>query len=248
MKHKDLRILGRMVLLILTCSLVWIMRAPGEEFKPDLPRLSPQQRIDLIMAQVAKVQRETQTIMADFILEKKMALLASPVRAVGVLYITKPDKIYWEVKEPIANALIVNGKTLWMYYPTLRQVDKVDISGKQKTVMRYLEMSEEGSVIKENFRIRLLDNSNEKGVFLLELSPKNPRTSKRVARMRIWVDSQTWFLSRLDLWEPNGDYSSIRLKDAKLNVPIQDSIYDFKPPPGTTINEPLKSSLPRSER
>jgi outer membrane lipoprotein-sorting protein len=114
--------------------------------------------------------------------------------------------------------------------------------------MQYLEMSEEGSVIKENYRIRLIENSNEKGVFVLELLPRTSRIGKRIAKIRVWVDSQTWFLTRMDIWEPNGDYSIIKLKDAKLNVPIQDSVYDFRPPPGTAINEPLKTSPSRSER
>jgi outer membrane lipoprotein-sorting protein len=235
-------------LLTLACSLAGMAAAWGDEFRPDLPGLSPQQKIDLIMAQMAKVQKDAHTITAQFSMEKKMTLLAAPVRADGIMYVTKPDKIYWEVKAPIANTLIVNGETLWIYYPALRQVDKVDISGKQKKVMQYLEMSEEGSVIKENYRIRLIENSNEKGVFVLELLPRTSRIGKRIAKIRVWVDSQTWFLTRMDIWEPNGDYSIIKLKDAKLNVPIQDSVYDFRPPPGTAINEPLKTSPSRSER
>jgi len=248
LRRNVLRILGRVALLLLAGSLAWIIESSAEEFRPDIPRLSPQETIDLIMAQMARMQREARTIKAEFTMEKKMALLASPARAEGVLYITKPDKIYWEVKEPIANTLIVNGNTLWMYYPTLRQVDKIDISGKQRRLARYLELSDEGSVIKENYRIRLLDNPSEKGVFLLELLPKTSRLGKRVAKIRVWVDSKTWFFPRIDLWEPNGDYSSIRLQGARLNAPIPDTIYQFKPPPGTVVNEPLKSSPPRSER
>jgi len=246
--HQKSRRRTSLLTLTLFISLACFAEARAEEFKPDLPRLSPQQTIDLILSQVAKVQKAAQTVSAEFILEKKMSLLASPVRAEGVLYITKPDKIYWGVKEPIASTLIVNGNTLWMHYPSLRQVDKVDISGKQKMVMRYVGMNEEGAVIKENYRIRLLDNPEEKGIFVLELLPKNVRMSKRIAKIKAWVDSQTWFLSRLDLWEPNGDYSSVKLRGVKLNAPIQDSIYQFKPPPGTVVNEPLKSAPPRPER
>ncbi|MDH7500061.1 MAG: outer membrane lipoprotein carrier protein LolA [candidate division NC10 bacterium] len=251
MKRNVLDLLGAVALLILAtflAPLAAVMGSGAEELRPDIPRLSPQQKIDLIIAQMAKMQKEARTITAEFTMEKKMALLASPVRAEGVLYVTKPDRIYWEVKEPTANTLIVNRDTLWMYYPTLRQVDKIDISGKRNRLARYLELSDDGSIIKENYKIQLLENPGEQGIFLLELLPKTSRMAKRVAKVRVWVDSGTWFFPRIDLWEPNGDYSSIRLKGAKLNAPIPDGVYHFKPPPGTTVSEPLKSSPPRSER
>lgn len=238
----------RIGLFILALSFSWIIGAWAEEWKPDLPKLSPQQTIDMILTQVAKAQKEAQTIKAEFIMEKRMSLLASPALAKGILCITKPDKIYWEVKEPIANTLIVNGPTLWMYYPTLRQVDKVDISGKQKMLTRYIGMNEEGAIIKENYKIQMLNSPDEKGIFRLDLIPKLARTSKRVSRVRVWVDSKTWFLTRIDLWEPSGDYSSVKLKDVRVNGPVSDSIYDFRPPPGTTVNEPLQPSPLRSER
>jgi outer membrane lipoprotein-sorting protein len=152
------------------------------------------------------------------------------------------------VKEPIANTLIVNGPTLWMYYPTLRQVDKVDISGKQNMLMRYVGMSEEGAIIRENYRVQMLNSPDENGIYRLELVPKLARMSKRVSKIRVWVDSRTWFLNRIDLWEPSGDYSSVKLKNVKTNGPIPGSVYDFRPPPGTTINEPLQASPPRSQR
>jgi len=238
----------RTVLFILAFSLFWIIAAWAEEFKPDFPKLSPQQTIDMILTQVAKAQKEAQTIQAEFTMEKKMSLLASPALAEGILYITKPDKIYWEVKEPIANTMIVNGPTLWMYYPSLRQVDKVDISGKQKMLTRYVGMNEEGAIIKENYNIQILNSPDEKGLFHLELIPKLGRMAKRVSKLRVWVDSKTWFLTRIDLWEPSGDYSSVRLKNVKVNGRVPDSVYDFRPPPGTTVNEPLQSNPPRAER
>ena len=239
MKHSQPRGRNGIVFFLLVLPIFWITGLRAEESKPDLPKLSPQQTIDMILSRVAKTQRGLRTMKAEFTMEKKMALLASPVLAEGILYITAPDKIYWEVKEPIANTLIVNGPTLWMYYPTLRQVDKVDISGKQKMLMRYVGMNEEGAILKENYRIQLLNSPDEKGIFLLELLPKANRMSKRVSKVRVWVDSKTWFLTRIDLWEPNGDYSSVRLKNVKTNGPVSDSVYDFRPPPGTVINQPL---------
>ena len=248
LKRNQLKARKWIGLFILALSLSWIIGAWAEESKPDLPKPSPQQTIDMILTQAAKAQKEVQTIKAEFTMEKKMSLLASPALAEGILCITKPDKIYWEVKEPIANTLIVNGPTLWMYYPTLRQVDKVDISGKQKMLMRYVGMNEEGAIIKENYKIQMLNGPEEKGIFRLELIPKLARMSKWVSKVRVWVDSKTWFLTRIDLWEPSGDYSSVKLKNVQVNTPVSDSIYAFQPPPGTTVNEPLQPSPPRSER
>jgi outer membrane lipoprotein-sorting protein len=211
----------------------------------DTPGLSPSQKIDFILSQMAKVQKEARTVAARFTMEKKMALLASPVKAEGILYLTKPDKVYWEVKAPIANTLIVNGKTLWMYYPTLRQVDKVDISGKHRKLVQYLEMSQDGSAIKESYRLRLLESSGGSGLLVVELTPRTTRVGKRISKMKVWVDPETWFINRLDMWEPNGDYSILRLQEVRLNEPVPDSVYDFRPPPGTVVNQPLQLSSPR---
>ena len=115
-------------------------------------------------------------------------------------------------------------------------------------VMRYLGMHEEGAIIKENYKIQILNSPDEKGIFCLELIPKLARMSKRVSKLRVWVDSKTWLVTRIDLWEPGGDYSSLKLKNVKINGQIADSIYDFRPPPGTTVNEPLQPSPPRAER
>jgi outer membrane lipoprotein carrier protein len=236
------------LVLTLILSLLSITGAQTQEPGPDLSKLSPQQTIDLILSQMAKKQKETQTIQAEFSMEKKTALMASPVHAEGILCISKPDKIYWEVKDPIANSIILNGNTLWIYFPTLRQVDKVDISGKRKTVMRFLEMNAEGGVFKEHYRIQLRSGPEEKEALQLELIPKSARFSRRINRIKVWVDTRAWFPSRLDFWEPNGDYSSVRLKNVQINGSIPLSLYDFKPPPGTAINEPLKMGPSRSER
>lgn len=236
---------ARVLLLAMMLSLIWPAASGAEGPRIDNPNLSSSQKIDLILSQMARIQKEARTVAARFTMEKKMALLASPVKAEGILYLTKPDKVYWEVKAPIANTLIVNGKTLWMYYPTLRQVDKVDISGKHRKLVQYLEMSQDGSAIKESYRLRLLENSEANGLLVVELIPRTARVAKRVSKMKVWVDPQTWFITRVDMWEPNGDYSILRLQEVRLNGPVPDSVYDFRPPPGTVVNHPLELSPPR---
>src|SRR2546428_9593494 len=101
--------------------------------------------------------------------------LGQTIQARGTVYVRKGGKLRWEYAEPTPQEIVSDGKTLWVYTPTLNQVNTGPapeaLSGPAGSFLAGL------GKIREHFNGRFLNPAQPRhagGNVGLDLSPKQP--------------------------------------------------------------------------
>ncbi len=137
--------------------------------------------LDDLKAKQAKIK----TVSANFTQEKTTKLLTKPIRTEGRFLYKQPDRIRWEYKGSVNMQVIFNGKDIWIYYPELKEADKLTGLSQYGSLMQFdvLTMS----------RDYVITAKKEKNILMLKFSPKvkGPISqiemeSLRSLRSRVW--------------------------------------------------------------
>jgi outer membrane lipoprotein-sorting protein len=62
-----------------------------------------------------------------------------------------------------------------------------------------------------------------------------PRGASPYRMVRVWVDQQDHLVRRFEMTEENGSVRRVDLRNLRLNVDIDDSVFRFTPPAGAQI-------------
>jgi len=154
----------------------------------------------------------------------------------GTLWLKKPGKMRWQYRSPNDKLFVSDGKDAWFYVPGEQQVRKTEVKklddlrsplafllGKTKLEKELLGLSlapdvsplYPRDVVLRGAPRNLADRVNQ---VLLEVTPEN-------AIARIVIDST------------DGSTTEYRLTDQKEDVPVADSLFVFKVPPGAEVIE-----------
>ena len=154
----------------------------------------------------------------------------------GTLWLKKPGKMRWEYRSPTEKVFVSDGKDAWFYVPADRQARKMAakkledvrsplafLLGKTKLEKELAGLSlapdvppvQADDVVLRGVPEALSDRINQ---ILLEVAPDH-----RI--VRILVE------------QVDGSSTEYRFNGQKENVPVADSRFEFRPPPGTETVE-----------
>lgn len=152
----------------------------------------------------------------------------------GTLWLKKPGKMRWEYRSPSGKLFVSDGKQAWFYVAGEQQVRKTEVKklddlrsplafllGKTKLEKELLGLSlapdvsplTPDDVVLRGTPRAMAGRINQ---VILEITPAN-------AISRIVIDSA------------DGSTTEYRLRDQRENVPMADSLFQFKVPPGTEV-------------
>ena len=144
----------------------------------------------------------------------------------GVLIISRPGKVIWEITEPENEKIISNGKTVWFYTPFIEQVTILDyasaIDGSPFMLLAGANEDRwnEYIISKENnkFFIKTKKNTKRSSVFILTFDKDE-------------------HLAGFTIVEASGQKSDyVFTTDTKYIKPA-DSIFEFKTPKGVEVDD-----------
>ncbi|MBI5632682.1 MAG: outer membrane lipoprotein carrier protein LolA, partial [Nitrospirae bacterium] len=101
---------------------------------------------------------------ANFTQEKKTKLLNKPIKADGRFLYKQPDRIRWEYKGSVNMQVLFNGKDIWIYYPDLKEADKLTGLSQYGSMMQF-----DVSTLSRDYTITA---KKEKSIIILRLAPK----------------------------------------------------------------------------
>lgn len=154
----------------------------------------------------------------------------------GTLWLKKPGKMRWQYRSPSEKLFVSDGKDAWFYVPGEQQVRKTEVKqlddlrsplafllGKTKLEKELHGVSlapdvsplNPGDVVLRGVPRSMADRINQ---VLLEITPDN-------AISRIVIDSV------------DGSTTEYRLSGQKEDVPVADSLFQFRIPPGVEVVE-----------
>ena len=144
-----------------------------------------------------------------------------------LMRLRRPDGFYWETVEPFPELIVTDGETLWNYQPDLEQVVIEDWDPDRAELAAQLLHGETGGLAEE-YRLSLVSTP---GLARFELSPLAPDSPYGLVTIEFLEDELE--LIRLD--SRNGQQTVWRFANLRQNIPLEDALFRFMPPPDIEI-------------
>ena len=81
------------------------------------------QDLNAVIRDVETAYGRLNDLKAEFSQSSFNKSLGQTIEAEGIVYLKKGGKLLWEYTTPTAQEIVSDGKTLWVYTPTLNQVN-----------------------------------------------------------------------------------------------------------------------------
>jgi outer membrane lipoprotein carrier protein len=160
--------------------------------------------------------------------------LNQTIAAQGVVSLKRGGKLRWEYSEPTKQEIVSDGKTLWVYTPSLNQVNTGPapeaLAGPAGSFLAGL------GKVREHFNVRFLNPAQPRdgeGNVVLDLTPKQPLPT--LTRLILSLDPKGWELRKAVVYDQFENTVSMRFKKLVLNGGLPDKLFTFAPPPNAAV-------------
>ncbi len=171
---------------------------------------------------------QTRSLQADF--TETVASVGGERRVrSGVVYYLKPRRIRWAFKGAQAETIVSDGNTVYTYQPDLNQVVETPAS-KAFSSQNAAAVLLDSKHLSKYFKITRPATALHSDMIGLMLTPLEGGTAVQVE-----VDPKTLNPKSFEFQDAIGDRTRLDLSNIKLNVPLDDSLFRFTPPPGADI-------------
>ena len=157
--------------------------------------------------------------------------LNQTIPAQGTVYLKKGGKLRWEYTEPTPQEIVSDGKQLWVYTPSLNQVNVGDapeaLAGPAGSFLAGLGR------LRAEFSVRFLNPAqptDAEGNWVLDLEPKQPLPT--LARLILSVDAKTWAVRKAVVYDQFENTVTMRLTKVAVNSGLPDRLFTFVAPRG----------------
>jgi outer membrane lipoprotein carrier protein len=157
--------------------------------------------------------------------------LNQSIPARGAVYMKVGGKLRWEYTEPTPQQIVSDGKTLWVYTPTLNQVNvgaaPEALAGPAGSFLTGLGR------LREHFQVRFLNPAQPRdgdGNWVLDLTPKQPLPT--LTRLVLAVEPRAWELRRAVTYDQFENTVTMQFTKLAVNTGLADRLFTFVTPPG----------------
>ena len=175
-----------------------------------------------VIKKVQEQQKKTATLQADFRQEKELALMAKPEVSSGTFIYSRPSNVRWTYDSPKRVQMVIAGGYLTTYYPELNKAERIDVKRFEDRIFKYMGATCAIDELARYFDFTFTD-SKSKSVFVLDLTPKNRAVSKRVQRIKLWIDKSTYLTSKIEYVEGDGDITRYAFTNVRINENVPPS-------------------------
>ena len=189
-----------------------------------------------VIKRVQAQQKSTTTLQADFRQEKEMALLAKPEVSTGTFTYSRPANVLWTYETPKRVQMVIADGLMTTYYADLRKAEKIDVKRFEDRIFKYMGASGAIDELARYFDFTFKD-SKSKSVYVLDLTPKTRSVSKRVKRIKIWIDKTTYLTSKIEYVEGDGDITRYEFSNVRVNEPVPAARFALTMPSGTKVEQ-----------
>ena len=201
--------------------------AAGSAFSADVKKADAMK----VCAGVQKRYQSEKNFSAAFMQRSKIKGYPMPQVASGRVYFTRPDRMRWDYEEPEKKHIVSDGKTLWMYMPSLEQAYRSQFALALQSSVAAAFLSGMADIC-SSFKPEITDYE-EGRPYRLVLTPVVKDSS--VERLTLFVDPISFTVEETELLDPYGNINQLIFTGIDTKSPVEKSLYDFTPPEGTNI-------------
>ncbi len=154
----------------------------------------------------------------------------------GTLWLKKPGRMRWEYRQPAQKIFVTDSHTAWFYVTGERQAKKAALKNVDdiRSPLRYL--LGKTRLEKELSGLSLAPDVTPvvAGDVVLRGVPKG--MTDRISSVVLEISS-THQIHRIIINEVDGASTDFRFTNVEENVPVQEALFHFAPPPGVDVIE-----------
>jgi len=195
---------------------------------------------DDVVQRVQATCARTQDLSARFQQTATNRTLGQVQEATGLFLAKRPGKMRWEYQKPDVRVYVTDGKTLWAYSQTEKQVIVQDLAAAVTSRLPLAFLAGSCSLTAD-FDITPVEHAGTRsapGTRILDLKPKRPEGG--IARMLLEITVKDYTVERTTLFDAYGNTTVIALTNLALNTGLDDQQFRFSAPPGVTVVTPGK--------
>jgi outer membrane lipoprotein-sorting protein len=201
-----------------------------------LPAAAAPVTLETVIKKIQQQQKKTRTLQADFRQEKELALLAKPEVSTGSFTFSSPSNVLWTYTAPKRVQMVIAGGMMTTYYPELGKAEVIDVKRFEDRIFKYMGASGAIDELARYFDFTFTD-SKSKPVFVLDLTPKNAAVSKRVRRIKLWIDKTTFLTNKVEYVEGDGDVTRYEFSNIRINENIPPSRFAIALPSNVKVEQ-----------
>ena len=177
-----------------------------------------------VIHQLTQVASTMQSMQCRFVQEKTSSMLAEPSVAEGTMHYAAPDRMRWEYTAPYAFALVVNGERLVKVTDGKAEVLEGNAGRMYQGMVNLIIGSASGKKLFDTtvFDIVFYDDN---GFWRADMTPKRRDMKRMFSQLVFRFDKKTNGISRVEFVSSNGDITSIRFEEIKVNEAIEDKVF-----------------------
>ena len=192
--------------------------------------------LEQVIRKVQEQQKKTMTLQASFRQEKELALLSKPEVSTGTFTYSRPSNVLWTYDAPKRVQMVIAGGVMTTYYPELLKAERIDVKRFEDRIFRYMGASGAIEELARYFDFTFTDPKS-KPVYVLDLTPKTKAVSKRVQRIKLWIDKTTFLTSRIEYVEGDGDITRYEFTNVRINEPVPSSRFALSLPSNVKVEQ-----------
>ena len=177
-----------------------------------------------VISALTQAAASMQTLQCGFVQEKTSSMLAEPSIAKGTMHYAAPDRMRWEYTEPYAFALVVNGEKITKMTDGKAEMLDGKSSRMYQGMVGLIMGSASGKKLFDTsvFDVVMFDDDT---FWRAEMTPKRRDMKRMFSQLVFRFDKKTNGISRVEFVSANGDITTIRFEEIKVNEAVDDAFF-----------------------
>lgn len=167
--------------------------------------------------------KDIQSIEADFVQEKHMTILITPLISEGKLYFKCPQSLRWEYTRPIKSLLVMNNEEIKRY---VRSSEGMVEDGSAALQAMQVFLKEIVSWIQGDFEKNPNFTAELQPGGIIYLRPKDPAMTHFIEKIALKLTDTPGIIESATIYETPTTYTLIKFNNTKINEKIDDAVFN----------------------
>jgi len=188
--------------------------------------VSASANVEEVLVDLEAKMSGTQTIETDFIQEKELVMFKDKITIEGSLSLQKPDLLAWHVHKPMRYSAIMDGDTMRQWDEETGQTHKISLTKNPvfSAIITQMQIWFLGTYVDllDDYDITVLRQNPS----ILEFVPRETTAAGSVIdKIEVAFREDECYISKIRIWEKNGDNTLISFINTRLNAPIDPVVW-----------------------
>ena len=189
-----------------------------------------------LLAKIRERRMSASDLHANFQEQKTIHLLNKPIVSNGKIWFDAPNKFRREVSGSSPSITVSNGRDLWIYYSNFKSAEHYTL-GKRSPVEAVITAINTALNLENVEKTFQISGTKVGNGYELQLLPRSLSTKRMFQRFDLRLNGDL-VAERTDMIQPNGE-QIVTVYSNQTRAPIPESTFEFTPPAGTEITNPL---------